>query len=122
VTPEINALSTVLLVGSIGLVALSQTAQSGVALYTRSMALGVAAGAVAFLLYSLAGQIGSGTYSATSLLRAALLLGAVLWARTPARNWYTEFIPANPSGKILACLILLVVIVATVVSLQLLLG
>jgi spermidine/putrescine transport system permease protein len=122
VTPEINALSTVLLVGSIGLVALSQTAQSGVALYTRSMALGVAAGAVAFLLYSLAGQIGPGTYSATSLLRAALLLGAVLWARTPARNWYTEFIPTNPSGKILACLILLVVIVATVVSLQLLLG
>ncbi|NJN44739.1 MAG: ABC transporter permease [Anaerolineae bacterium] len=40
VTPEINALSTALLLGSIGLVGLSLTAQGGGALYTKAMSLG----------------------------------------------------------------------------------
>jgi|GEM_PF-53462 len=122
VTPEINALSTVLLVGSIGLVALSQTAQSGVALHTRSMAFGFAVGAAVFALIGLAGQIWAGTFSAASLIHAALLLGVALWARTSARSWYAEFTLANLPGRILAFLILAVVIVATFISLVLLLG
>ncbi|HEX2989984.1 MAG TPA: ABC transporter permease, partial [Anaerolineales bacterium] len=40
VTPEINALSTALLVGSIGLVALSLAAQNGGPIYTRAMSIG----------------------------------------------------------------------------------
>jgi spermidine/putrescine transport system permease protein len=52
VTPEINALSTVLLLGSIGLVGLSLTAQSGGAVYTRAMSLGAGLGLGLYGIFS----------------------------------------------------------------------
>jgi spermidine/putrescine transport system permease protein len=60
VTPEINALSTSLLVGSIGLVGLSLTAQSGGAVYTRAMTVGMGAGFGLFGLLSLPGLLTDG--------------------------------------------------------------
>ncbi|HLF90699.1 MAG TPA: ABC transporter permease, partial [Anaerolineales bacterium] len=56
VTPEINALSTALLFGSIGLVGLSLTAQGGGALYTRAMSVGAGLGIGLYGLISLPGM------------------------------------------------------------------
>src|SRR5215207_8703786 len=53
VTPEINALSTVLLLGSIGLVGLSLTAQSGGPVYTLGMSVGAGLGLGLFGVFSL---------------------------------------------------------------------
>src|SRR5215213_8703778 len=53
VTPEINALYTALLIGSIGLVGLSLTAQNGGAVYTRAMSFGVKLGLGLYGLFSL---------------------------------------------------------------------
>src|SRR6185503_5078412 len=50
VTPEINALSTALLIGSMGLVGLSLTAQSGGPTLTRGMGIDAAIGAIGFAL------------------------------------------------------------------------
>jgi spermidine/putrescine transport system permease protein len=102
VTPEINALSTALLLGSIGLVGLSLTAQSGGPVYTKGMSVGAGAGLGLFGLFSLIGTVTSGELTASGLILRLILLAAFLWAWRSFKGYREELADTNRSGKILA--------------------
>ena len=106
VTPEINALSTALLIASIGLVGLSLTAQNGGAVYTRAMSVGVGLGLGLFGLLSLPALFASFTIG--GLIVRLLLIAAFLWVRRSYGPYRDELNEANRSGKILAWLALAV--------------
>ena len=122
VTPEINALSTVLLLGSIGLVGLSLTAQGGGPLYTRSMSLGAAAGLGLYALASAGRLLLAGQASPGDLALRALLLLALVWVGRSLNSWFGELAEANRSGKILAGVATAIIGVAAIVSMLLLVG
>ena len=120
VTPEINALSTALLVGSIGLVGLSLTAQNGGPVYTRAMSFGAGLGLGLYGLVSMPGLFASFTFG--GLIVRLLMLAAFLWmwrSYTPFRDELKE---TNSSGKILAWIAVVVVALAAAFSAFLLLG
>ena len=100
VTPEINALSSVLLLGSIGLVGLSLTAQNGGPAYTKGMSMGAAAGLGLFGLVSLPSLFGAFTIG--SLILRLLLLSALYFAWRSYASFNEELADSNRSGKILA--------------------
>ena len=100
VTPEINALSTALLIGSIGLVGLSLTAQSGGAVYTRGMSVGAGLGLGLYGLLSLPALFASFTLG--GLIIRLLLLAAFIWVRRSYGPYREELSETNRSGKILA--------------------
>ncbi|HAV78043.1 MAG TPA: hypothetical protein DCX53_11905, partial [Anaerolineae bacterium] len=68
ITPEINALSTVLLIGSIGLVGLSLTAQSGGLVYTRAMTFGAGLGFGVYGIFRLFVLFAPGGFDISSLI------------------------------------------------------
>jgi spermidine/putrescine transport system permease protein len=119
VTPEINALSTALLVGSIGLVGLSLTAQGGGALYTRAMSFGAGLGVGLYGLVSLPGLFGAFTVS--GLLVQLLLVSAYLWAWRSYPGFREELAESNQAGKVMAWIAVLVVAFAAYLSVLLLL-
>jgi spermidine/putrescine transport system permease protein len=100
VTPEINALSTALLIGSIGLVGLSLTAQNGGAVYTRAMAVGAGLGLGLYGLLSLPALFAS--FTVGGLIFRLLLIAAFLWVRRSYIPYRDELNETNRSGKILA--------------------
>lgn len=120
VTPEINALSTALLVGSIGLVGLSLTAQSGGAVYTRAMSLGAGIGLGLYGLFNLPEVFAPGAFTVTGLLFRVLLLAGFYWAWNSFGGFRDEFAETNRSGRILAVIAVFVVTVATYLSMFLL--
>lgn len=123
VTPEINALSTALLVGSIGLVGLSLTAQSGGPLYTWAMAVGTGLGAGLYALASGVGLLAAGDATAGGLALRLVLLGAGVylgWRAT--RRWREETEGVNRAGRLLSGVAMFVVCLAAFVSLLLLLS
>lgn len=122
ITPEINALSTILLFGSIGLVALSQTAQSGGAVYTRAMAFGAGVGLGIFGLFRVFGLFVPGGFTLANLLIALIFLAAWLWARNSFPAFREELEATNRSGRMLAWLSSFVVVVAMFFSAFLLLS
>ena len=122
VTPEINALSTALLVGSIGLVGLSLTAQSGGAVYTRAMSFGAALGAGLYGLFTLTTLFGAGGFSVSALIIALILLTGVYAAWRAFPGYQDELMETNRSGKILAWIAACIVVVAVYLSLFLLLS
>jgi len=90
VTPEVNALSTALLVGSIGLVLLSLTAQGGVPLFTRAMGIGGVLGLMGYTLRNLITLLGGGEAALGGVLFRLLLLVPVAWlwrAEASAPPW-----------------------------------
>ena len=102
VTPEINALSSILLAGSIGLVGLSLTAQNGGPVYTKGMSMGATAGIGLFGLLSLPSLFGTGELPVGGLvLRLVLLLG-LYFAWRSYDGFNEELTDANRSGRILA--------------------
>jgi len=121
VTPEINALSTALLVGSIGLVGLSLTAQSGGAVYTRAMSFGAGLGIGLYGLFSLPALFTSGAFSIPALIVNLLLLAGLYgsWRSFPA--YREELNETNRSGKILAWIAAAIVLAAAYLSAFLLL-
>jgi spermidine/putrescine transport system permease protein len=119
VTPEINALSTALLLGSIGLVGLSLTAQSGGALYTRAMSLGAGLGIGLYGLLGLGALFAD--FSAGGLTLEVLLLAAFPWAWNSFKGYREEFGLANRAGRILSLLALGLVAFAAYFSILLLL-
>jgi len=121
VTPEINALSTVLLLGSIGLVGLSQTAQSGGAVYTRAMSIGVGIGIGLYSVFSLPAIFSSGEFSLGSLLIRLILLFGFIWAGRTITGYREELVEANPSGKVLSAVTIVVVAFAAYFSMLLML-
>lgn len=119
VTPEINALSTTLLIGSIGLVGLSLTAQSGGPTFTRAMGLGAAAGVTAHSLARLAGNAAGGAFSFSSLAWLLPLLLPV-WAARWIGEWREDLLEANTSARLLATLTLILTAAAVYISMALL--
>jgi spermidine/putrescine transport system permease protein len=122
VTPEINALSTALLVGSIGLVGLSLTAQNGGALYTRAMSFGMGLGLGIYGLTSLPILFSSGGFSVTYLLVRLLFLVGFYSAWRSFGGYREEMAETNQSGKILSWIAVVVVAGAAYLSSFLLLS
>ena len=120
VTPEINALSTALLVGSIGLVGLSLTAQNGGAVYTRAMSVGAGFGLGLYGLFSLPALFASFTIG--GLIIRLLLLAAFIWVRRSYKPFREDLNETNRSGKILAWIALFVTASVAYLSAFLLLG
>jgi spermidine/putrescine transport system permease protein len=120
VTPEINALSTVLLGGSIGLVGLSLTAQGGGALYTRAMSLGITAGAGAYGLFDLVRRVTAGAVTPSAALVDLLLIGTLAFLWRSFGVYREELGDANTAGRILSALTILLVAAAAFFSLVLL--
>jgi len=107
VTPEINALSTALLVGSMGLVGLSLTAQGGGPLLTRAMGLGLALGLAVQGLTGFGGHVLGGAFSVADLLRLLpVLLLLPAWRTLP--NWLPDLREANAAARLLAIFSLVV--------------
>jgi ABC-type Fe3+ transport system permease subunit len=102
VTPEINALSTALLVGSIGLVGLSLTAQSGGPVYTKGMSVGAGLGLALFGLFGFFAMIASSSFTAAGVLVRLLFLAALFWVWRSFGGYREELAMTNRSGKILA--------------------
>jgi spermidine/putrescine transport system permease protein len=119
VTPEINALSTAMLVGSIGLVGLSLTAQNGGAVYTRAMSLGAGLG---LGLYGLVNLFVPGEFAVGALaLRLLIVLAGFYWAWRSYPGYKDELAETNPSGRILAWIAAVIVLFAVYLSIFLLL-
>ena len=102
VTPEINALSTALLVGSIGLVGLSLSAQNGGPLYTKAMSVGAGLGLGLFSLFSLFALMSADTLTAGGLVLRLILLAAFYWVWRIYKGYLEELRDTNTSGRILA--------------------
>ena len=120
VTPEINALSTALLLGSIGLVGLSLTAQNGGPVYTKGMSVGAGAGLGLFSLFSIFSVLTSGELTASSLAIRLILLAAFFWAWRSFKGFREELADTNRSGKILAWITVFISAVAAFLSAALL--
>lgn len=121
VTPEINALSTALLLGSIGLVGLSLTAQNGGPAYTKGMSVGAGVGLGLFGLYSIFVALTSGELVVTSLIIRLILLAAFLWAWRSFKGFREELVGLNRASKILAWITVFISAVAAFLSAALLL-
>jgi spermidine/putrescine transport system permease protein len=122
VTPEINALSTALLLGSIGLVGLSLTAQNGGPVYTRGMSVGALAGLGLFGLFSLYSMVNSGSFTTGGLVMTLVLLAAFYWAWRSLAPFQEELRDSNRSGKVLAWMTVIISAVAAILSAALLLA
>ena len=120
VTPEINALSTALLVGSIGLVALSLAAQNGGPIYTRAMSIGTGLGLGLYGLFSLPAVFSEFTIGGL-ILRLVLLIGGFLWIRRSYPSFREELKETRTSGRVLAWLAVAIVGIAVSLSAYLLL-
>lgn len=119
VTPEINALSTALLIGSIGLVGLSLTAQSGGPVYTRAMSFGAGLGLGLYGLFSVPGLLSN--FSFAALVISLLFLGGLYWAWRAWPGYREELQDTNRSGRFLAWIAVVIVVVAAYLSTFLLL-
>lgn len=116
VTPEINALSTALLIGSIGLVGLSLTAQSGGPVYTKAMSAGAGLGLGLFGLFGMFTMLASGDFSVSGLILRLILLAAFLWVWRSFQEYREELRETNRSGRILAWITLFISAVAALFS------
>ncbi len=122
VTPEINALSTALLLGSIGLVGLSLTAQSGGPVYTKGMSVGAGLGLGLFGLFGLPVLFMPGAFTVGGLILRLIFLTAFIWAWRSYKGFREELADANPSGKILAWITVFIAATAAFLSAVLLLS
>ncbi|HET9589195.1 MAG TPA: ABC transporter permease [Anaerolineales bacterium] len=122
VTPEINALSTALLLGSIGLVGLSLTAQSGGPVYTKGMSLGVGLGLGLFGLFGLPALFVGGAWTAGELGVRLLFLAGFFWAWRTYKHFREDLADTNRSGRILAWITVFIAASAAFLSALLLLS
>jgi spermidine/putrescine transport system permease protein len=116
VTPEINALSTALLLGSIGLVGLSLTAQSGGPVYTRAMSVGAGLGLGFYGAFSLVAMFTSGAFTPGALILRLVLLAGFFWMWRSFQSYREELADANRSGRILAWITMFISAAAVVLS------
>jgi spermidine/putrescine transport system permease protein len=116
VTPEINALSTALLLGSIGLVGLSLTAQNGGPVYTKGMLVGAGLGLGLYGLYSLSTMLSSGEFTVGGLLLRLILVAAFIWVWRSYHAYREELTDTNRSGKILAWITVFISAAAAILS------
>jgi len=116
VTPEINALSTALLLGSIGLVGLSLTAQNGGPVYTKGMAVGAGLGLGLYGLFSLSTMLSSGEFTVGGLLLRLILVAAFIWVWRSYPAYREELTDTNRSGKVLAWITVFISAAAAILS------
>jgi spermidine/putrescine transport system permease protein len=116
VTPEINALSTALLLGSIGLVGLSLTAQNGGPVYTKGMSVGAGLGLGLFGLFSVVTLLSSGEFAIGALVLRLLLLAAFVWVWRAFGGYREELADTNRSGRILAWITMFIAAAAAFLS------
>ena len=116
VTPEINALSTALLLGSIGLVGLSLSAQSGGPVYTKGMAVGAGLGLGLYGLFSLFAMFASGAFTPGALLVRLVLLAGFFWVWRSFNSFREDLADTNRSGKILAWITVFISAAAIILS------
>jgi spermidine/putrescine transport system permease protein len=116
VTPEINALSTALLVGSMALVGLSLTAQGGGPLFTRAMGVGAVLGLAAQALVAFAQRLAAGVLAPMDVLRLWPLLLVGVWLPRALPGWLADLREANPAGRVLALFVLALAAAAAVLS------
>ena len=110
-----------MLVGSIGLVGLSLTAQSGGAVYTRAMSFGAGLGLGLYGLFALPASLTTGAFSGGALILNLILLAGLYWAWRVSRSFREELGETNRSGKILAWIAVIIVTIAAYFSILLLL-
>lgn len=122
VTPEINALSSVLLAGSIGLVGLSLTAQNGGPVYTKGMSLGATTGLGVFGLLSLPSLFTGGAFSVGGLILRLVFLSTFYFAWRSYGNFREELADANRAGRMLAWITIVIAGFAAYLSAWLLLS
>lgn len=122
VTPEINALSTALLLGSIGLVGLSLTAQSGGPVYTKGMSIGAGLGLGLFGLFSLPALFAPGAWTIGESVVRLFFLAGFFWVWRTYRPFREDLAEANRSGRILAWITVLIAAAAAYLSAALLLS
>ena len=122
VTPEINALSSVLLAGSIGLVGLSLTAQNGGPVYTKGMSVGATAGLGLFGLFGLLSLFAPGGFTVGALILRLALLTAFYFTRRSYSGFREELAETNRSGSILAWIAVSISCLAAYLSAWLLLS
>jgi len=120
VTPEINALSTALLVASIGLVGLSLTAQNGGPVYTRAMSVGAGLGIGIYGVFRVVALFSAFTIG--NLFITVLLLAGLYWAWGSFSGYREELTETNDSGKILSVIALVVVMLISYLSALILLS
>lgn len=120
VTPEINALSTALLVASIGLVGLSLTAQNGGPVYTRAMSVGAGLGIGIYGVFRVFALFNAFTIG--NLLITILLLAGLYWAWRAFSGYREELAETNDSGKVLSVIALIVVMLISYLSALILLS
>jgi spermidine/putrescine transport system permease protein len=108
VTPEINALSTALLLGSIGLVGLSLTAQNGGPVYTKGMSVGAGLGLGLYGIFSLFGMFAAGAFTPGALILRLILLAGLFWMWRSLASFREELASTNRAGKILAWITVLI--------------
>ncbi|TAK13320.1 MAG: ABC transporter permease [Anaerolineae bacterium] len=118
VTPEVNALSTVLLVGSMGLVALSLAAQSGVEVYTRSMGLGARVGLLFAGLSHLVSAIALAHINGWLALYLAFIGLSVWRGRSAFQGWFSEWRATNFAAQAIGLFIGAVVAGAVLISVR----
>jgi spermidine/putrescine transport system permease protein len=116
VTPEINALSTALLIGSIGLVGLSLTAQSGGPVYTKGMSVGAGLGLGLYGAFSLFAMFASNDFTPGGLILRLILLAGFLWVWRSFGSYREELADTNRSGRILAWITVFISIAAVFLS------
>lgn len=109
VTPEINALSTALLIGSIALVGLSLAAQSGGPVYTRAMSVGTGLGLGLYGLFSLPALFMAGELSVGGLVLRLLLVAGFLWVWRAYPAFREELKETGTAGKTFAWLAVFIV-------------
>jgi spermidine/putrescine transport system permease protein len=122
VTPEINALSTALLLGSMGLVGLSLTAQSGGPVYTKGMSVGGGLGLGLFGLTGLLALFTLGALTVSGLIQVLIFLAAFIWAWRSYKGYREELVQINRSGRIIAWITVFVAAAAAYLSAALLLA
>ncbi|HEX6271148.1 MAG TPA: ABC transporter permease [Anaerolineales bacterium] len=122
VTPEINALSTALLLGSVGLVGLSLTAQSGGPVYTKGMSVGAGLGLGLFGLFSLAALLAPGAWTIGELVVRLFLLAGFFWMWRTYESFREDLAETNRSGRILAWITVFIAATAAFLSAVLLLS
>jgi spermidine/putrescine transport system permease protein len=116
VTPEINALSTALLLGSIGLVGLSLSAQSGGPVYTKAMSVGAGLGLGLYGLFSLFAMFASGAFTPGALIVRLVLLAGFFWVWRSFTSFREDLADTNRSGKILAWITVFISAAAIILS------
>ena len=122
VTPEINALSTALLIGSIGLVGMSLIAQSGGPVYTKGMSVGAGIGFGLYGLLGLPALFVAGAFTPGGLIVQLLCLAAFIWVWRTYKGFLEEFAEINRSGRVLAGLAVIIAVFVVYLSVFLLLS